>query len=122
MEAAINGGIKMKKKISISSKRQITIPQKYYEALGFGDEAECTVRGGELVLRPIKENNGGEFAEFILADLIKQGLNGDELLDAFKREQSKVRPAAKRMIDEARLIAQDKAAYDAYEDIFGAED
>ena len=37
---------KMNRKVlSISSKRQITIPQKFYQSLGFGDEAECVVRG-----------------------------------------------------------------------------
>ena len=41
-----------RKILSISSKRQITIPQKFYQALGFGSEAECVVRGDELVIRP----------------------------------------------------------------------
>ena len=31
------------------------------------------MRGNELVLRPVKENTSGEFAEQILADLIRQG-------------------------------------------------
>ena len=40
------GNKKMNRKIlSISSKRQITIPQKFYQTLGFGDEAECVMRG-----------------------------------------------------------------------------
>lgn len=37
--------------LSISSKRQITIPQKFYQALGFGSEAEYVVRGDELLSR-----------------------------------------------------------------------
>lgn len=43
------------KKVSISSKRQITIPQKFFTLLGFNTEAECIMRGNELVLRPVKE-------------------------------------------------------------------
>ena len=58
------------KKLSISAKRQITIPQKFFTMLGFDTEAECTVRGNELVIRPARANTGGEFAEQILADLI----------------------------------------------------
>ena len=47
---AERGGSKMKRKIlSISSKRQITIPQKFYQALVIGDEAECVMRGNELI-------------------------------------------------------------------------
>ena len=33
------------KKVSISSKRQITIPQKFFTLLGFNTEAECIMRG-----------------------------------------------------------------------------
>lgn len=66
-----------KKIISISSKRQITIPLKFFEMLGFKDEAECIVRGNELIVRPARQYAGGEFSEQILADLISQGLSGD---------------------------------------------
>ena len=75
-----------RKKVSISAKRQITIPQKFFTTLGFDDEAECILRGNELVIRPVKESSGGEFAEQILTDLVKRGLSGDELIKAFKAE------------------------------------
>lgn len=47
------------------------------------------MRGNELVLRPVKENTNGEFAEQILADLIRQGYSGEELLEKFKQTQRK---------------------------------
>lgn len=62
-----------RKVLSISSKRQITIPQKFYQTLGFGNEAECIVHGNELIIRPVKTVSGGEFAEQILAELIDEG-------------------------------------------------
>ncbi len=43
------------KKVSISSKRQITIPQKFFTLLGFNTEAECIMRGNELVYAPLKK-------------------------------------------------------------------
>ena len=83
---AERGGSKMNRKIlSISSKRQITIPQKFYQTLGFGDEAECVMRGNELIIRPVKTIAGGEFAEQILAELIAEGLSGEDLLSKFKK-------------------------------------
>lgn len=39
------------------------------------------MRGNELVIRPVRMDAGGEFAEQILADLIAQGYSGDELLE-----------------------------------------
>ncbi len=58
--------IKEKKIVSISSKRQITIPLKFFSMLGFDDEAECVGRGNELVIRPIRSRAGGELEEQIL--------------------------------------------------------
>ena len=38
--------------IKVSSKRQITIPAKLYQALGFGEHAWCVVVGNGLYLCP----------------------------------------------------------------------
>lgn len=110
------------KKISISSKRQITIPQKFFSMLGFDTEAECMIRGSELIIRPIKNNTGGEFAEQILADLIAQGYSGEELLTQFKKAQQKIRPAVEKMLAQANRAAESKAEYATYKDIFHTED
>ncbi len=119
---AMKGKSVMDKKIlSISSKRQITIPQKFFVALGFADEAECIVRGNELVLRPARVSSGGEFAEQILADLITNGFSGDELLKEFKKRQALVRPAIEAMIVDAENVALGKGEYSTYDEIFGAE-
>lgn len=125
MPTAVVGrrSMNMERKIlSISSKRQITIPQKYYQTLGFGDEAECVVQGDELVIRPVKRAAGGEFAEQILSDLIRDGYSGEALLAEFKKRQAQVRPAAEAMLANAEEIAKGTATYETYEDIFGTED
>lgn len=109
------------KKVSISAKRQITIPQKFFTLLGFDDEAECVVRGNELVIRPVRNNSGGEFAEQILADLIAEGLNGDELLKKFKETQKKVRPAIEEMLEDASKAAMSDSGFETYSDVFGSE-
>lgn len=120
---AMKGNAAMEKKIvSISSKRQITIPQKFFALLGFDTEAECLVRGNELVIRPAKPNAGGEFAEYILADLIAQGLSGNELLDEFRNKQAKVRPAVEAMIADADEVAVGNGEYATYDDVFNSED
>ena len=82
------------KKVSISSKRQITIPQ----------------------------NTSGEFAEQVLADLIRQGYSGEELLEKFKQTQRKIRPAVEAMLAEADRVAESKSGGYSLEDVFGTED
>lgn len=119
----VKGSVPMEmKKVSISAKRQITIPQKFFTMLGFDTEAECMVRGNELVIRPAKTNTGGEFAEQVLADLIAQGYSGSELLENFKVAQSQVRPAVEAMIMEAERVAASASEYASYEDVFGGEE
>lgn len=122
MSATTINNVTDRKVVSISSKRQITIPQKFYTMLGFSDTAECVVRGNELVIRPAKVTSGGEFAEQILADLIAQGLSGDELLRQFKIMQSKIRPAVEAMIAESEAVAAGESEYATYDDVFGTED
>jgi len=74
-----------RKTISISVKRQLTIPLKYYNALGFSNEAECILQEDGLLIRPMRTTaDSNEFNEIILADLISQGYEGQQLLNKFK--------------------------------------
>lgn len=71
------------KRVSISSKRQFTIPQKYYIELGFRNEAICTLGDGILIIQPVESIPGGEFSKQILSELIDEGFSGQELLIEF---------------------------------------
>ena len=111
-----------RKIISVSGKRQVTIPRKYFETLGFNNEAECFLQDNAIVIRPIKENSGMEFSEQILADLIKQGVSGEELLVQFKELSKKIAPAMSKLISEADSIVKGEKKGTAMSDIFGVED
>lgn len=111
-----------KKTISISKKRQITIPQAVYESLGFNKEAECIVRGNELIIRPAQGNMDQELVTQALTDLIAQGYKDNELIEQFKTTLSKIEPAVERMLEEANEIANGTREYSTYEDIFGTEE
>ncbi|MDD2212238.1 MAG: AbrB/MazE/SpoVT family DNA-binding domain-containing protein, partial [Clostridia bacterium] len=39
--------------IKVSNKRQITIPQKFYEKLNIEQEVECIITNSEIIIRPI---------------------------------------------------------------------
>lgn len=109
-----------KKRISVSQKRQITIPIEFYQSVGIDKEVECYVQNNAIVIRPVQESSG-EFDEQILAELISQGLSGQELLDKFKETRRQIRPAVERLLDEARLAAKSEAPSNTYEDVFGQE-
>ena len=109
------------KRVTISSKRQFTIPQKFYTELGFAREAICIMRDGMLLIKPVSQPQGGEFAEQILADLISEGFSGAELLAEFKVRQAKVRPAVEAMLRDAKAAAHGEGAYSTYDEIFASE-
>jgi bifunctional DNA-binding transcriptional regulator/antitoxin component of YhaV-PrlF toxin-antitoxin module len=122
-KATIRSEAYMERKIiSVSIKRQVTIPQKYFEALGFHNEAECILRDDGILIRPIRDINSGEFSEQILADLISQGLSGQELLERFKEQSKKVRPAVKKLIAQADAIAKSDEGKITLDEMFGAEE
>jgi len=73
-----------RKVICISVKRQLTIPLKFFNALGFTNEAECFLQEDGLLIRPLRTADSSEHSEKILAELISQGYEGQQLLDKFK--------------------------------------
>jgi len=107
-----------RKIIRVTGKRQITIPQKFYEHLRFDKEVECVLADGAIVLRPLATSDDG-FTMEILKDLVSQGYSGDELLTKFAEQRDAVRKAIGTLIDEADEIAEGKRKSATTEDIFG---
>lgn len=97
------------KRINISSKRQITIPAKFFDALAFEKEVECIFSGDMLILKPVKQEDS-YFAEQILDDLIREGYTGHQLLVEFKKMNRKVKPAVENLIAEADRVAEKASA------------
>ncbi len=112
-----------KRRIRISSKRQITIPSKYFEKLGLSNEVDCIYANNMLIITPTR-NEDSAFAEEILADLINQGYSGQKLLSEFKRINQQIRPAVEKLIEEADLLARSssKNYIDETDEIFGSDE
>ena len=107
-----------RKRISVSQKRQITIPIEFYSTLGIKNEVDCFMQNNQIIIRPVQDH--GEFDEQILADLISQGFSGDELLSKFKEARRSIRPAIESMLYEAQQVAEGKGEYFTLSDL--AED
>ena len=78
-----------KKIVKISSKRQITIPQKFFKILNFNDVAECILRDGEIVIRPAMVSPKRELAEEIIKELFAEGFAGEDFISEFKMRYKK---------------------------------
>lgn len=122
MSTMVRGDIMQhSQRIRITSKRQLTIPKAFFDAIGFNNQAECILKGNEIVIKPVSDNSG-YFASQILKDLVSQGYEGDQLIAKFEETQSKIRPAIEKMLSEAdKVVSGDTDSY-SYNDIFGSED
>ena len=110
------------KRISVSRKRQITIPLEYCKALNIENEVECIMKNNSIIIRPVIDTSQDNFADLILEDLIKEGYKGKKLLEEFKIRKEKIRYAIKDMQEEADKVAEDETPYRTMEEIFNEED
>lgn len=106
--------------ISVSNKRQITIPLKFYKQLNLGNEVECSLEDGAIVIRPLNRDTG-EFSVEILKDLVSQGYSGDELIKRFESQSKNIKIAISKMLEEADDIASGEKSAASFEDVFGSE-
>ena len=88
--------------MSISRKRQITLPKEFFSSFPFGSRAKVFALENGILIQPTEEVSSGEFDEQILQDLVDQGLSGQELMDTFKDSKAKIRPAIEAMLLNAR--------------------
>ena len=66
--ATLECDIMDRKTISVSKKRQITIPLQFYKHLDLDNEVECSLEDGAIVIRPVHRGTS-EFSVEILKDL-----------------------------------------------------
>ena len=85
--------------VRVSGKRQITIPLKYFQSLSLGDQVECSLEDGALVIRPLSQE-GNEFSVEILKHLVAQGLTGDALIQKFTEQSQQIKTAVRYLLDE----------------------
>lgn len=108
------------KRARVSQKRQVTIPQKFFEEVGIKDEVEFGLQGNKIIIRPVRENAGNDyFSDLILADLLNEGYAGKELLEKFREKQSELHAAVKNIIAESGEAARNFNGVDETEELFG---
>lgn len=100
--------------IKISSKRQITIPAKYYEAAGFGEYALCTWTDQGILLQPLDVDDEDVTVD-ILRSLVKQGFESEELIERYQETKRKI-VSVRRKLEEAERDVSD-GRVDTYENM-----
>lgn len=101
------------KRVSVSSKRQLTIPKEYFDTLEMETEVFVELIGNRLVIKPA-DSGREDFSEEILEDIVREGFEGYELVKEFKERKTQVKPALDKLINET-----EKQAFTTIEDLFG---
>ena len=110
-----------RKIISVSKKRQITIPLQFYKHLELGSEVECLLEDSKIIIQPL-HREPSEFSVEILKELVSQGYSGDELVKQFETQSKNIKKAVTNILEEADAIAAGERAAANFDDIFGSED
>ena len=121
VETLRDKSIKKVKRITVSSKRQISIPKEFYDAIGLGNEITIELLNNRLVIRPVREESE-DFSEEILSDLIDEGYKGEELKAAFAERRAMLTSAVDNLIEEARNSKSYESFEDMLEDTVDEED
>ncbi len=114
-------GFMNNKIISVSKKRQITIPLDFYNRLNLGKEVECSLEDDKIIIQPLHRDTS-EFSVEILKDLVAQGYSGDELVEKFEKQSKDIKGAVTNIREEADAIAAGEKPAANLDDVFGSED
>src|SRR5699024_8124558 len=82
----------------------MTIAQQFYYKLGTGNELIGEMHGSEIVLLHIRQEE--DFSEEMKKELVKEGVNGQDLIHEFQKRKAQIRPAVEQLIVESQKAAQ----------------
>lgn len=110
------------KKISVSEKRQITIPKDFFDALNIGKEIECGMVDNYIFIKPVQENFTDEFSEYILQDILKEGYKDKDILEEFKKRRNELKKAAKEFNNDIDDEIKNISNLKGINEVFGSDE
>lgn len=93
----------MKKRVKVSSNRQLAIPVEYYRNLDEPDEFDVYQDRDRLILVPVRlEDRFKEFTREMKEHLKRSGLTGEELVTELERKRELLNSQLAQIISEAQ--------------------
>ncbi len=78
------------KVVSITRKRQFTIPKKFFDALKMGKQARCYTEEGKLIIEPVHTDYIFEQTSQILREIVAENYSGEALIEEFELRKKKL--------------------------------
>ncbi len=97
-----NSMIRKSRLATVTKKRQFTIPKDFFDELEMKPgKVRCILDEGRIIIEPIQSTNFWDFSGDLLEELVKEGLEGEELVNQFKQRKDIVKEAFTLMVEEA---------------------
>ncbi|MFY9484966.1 MAG: AbrB/MazE/SpoVT family DNA-binding domain-containing protein [Bacillota bacterium] len=99
----------MKKRVKVSSNRQLAIPVEFYRNLDEPDEFDVYQDRDRLILVPVRlEDRFREFTREMREHLRRSGLTGEELITELERKKELFNNQLSQIIDEVNQTMQNR--------------
>ncbi|HOB91464.1 MAG: AbrB/MazE/SpoVT family DNA-binding domain-containing protein [Bacillota bacterium] len=99
----------MKKRVKVSSNRQLAIPVEFYRNLDEPDEFDVYQDRDRLILVPVRlEDRFREFTREMREHLRRSGLTGEELITELERKKELFNSQLSQIIDEVNQTMQNR--------------
>ncbi len=112
------------KKITVTGKRQITIPKHFFDHLDIGTMVTAYLKDGGIFLEPYREEKE-TITEIDTRDIVRQaiaeGLTGDDLANEVARRVGELNKLFNRRIQEFERDLSDDSVDDSEDDFNGLD-
>jgi len=99
----------VKKRVKVSSNRQLAIPVEFYRNLDEPDEFDVYQDRDRLILVPVRlEDRFREFTREMREHLRRSGLTGEELITELERKKELFNSQLSQIIDEVNQTMQNR--------------
>lgn len=99
----------MKKRVKVSSNRQLAIPVEFYRNLDEPDEFDVYQDRDRLILVPVRlKDRFREFTREMREHLRRSGLTGEELITELERKKELFNSQLSQIIDEVNQTMQNR--------------
>jgi bifunctional DNA-binding transcriptional regulator/antitoxin component of YhaV-PrlF toxin-antitoxin module len=101
--------MRVKKRVKVSSNRQLAIPVEFYRNLDEPDEFDVYQDRDRLILVPVRlEDRFREFTREMREHLRRSGLTGEELITELERKKELFNSQLSQIIDEVNQTMQNR--------------
>jgi bifunctional DNA-binding transcriptional regulator/antitoxin component of YhaV-PrlF toxin-antitoxin module len=120
----VAGEVREYREITVTSKRQITIPKSFFDRLAIEETLVAYLLDDGIFLKPARKDDSvyAEDVEEIIRDVVREGYSGEELVAELARRLNEYNKFIERRIQEfERDLKSDSVSEDTEDEFYGLD-